>query len=107
MLVAAALLVASLVGPRLPSERDVELTLIDRAEITSVEIAWSARQGEAHRGGRWEFQRGSAPATLPAKVSLPDGVYDVDISVARGDDRRADRREVVLDGSGKIVLSIR
>src|SRR5689334_19757791 len=75
ILLAGGIAAAVVFAPHIPRERRVELRLQNPPTVTRVDVAWAAKsQGdEPVKGGSWRFTPGTAPSTLTAPVSLPDG----------------------------------
>lgn len=109
LLVAGAGLAGATMMPHVPHERTVELRLDDAAGVTRVDLAWDdARAGDAAlQGGSWRFPAGAAPSSLRTVVRLPDGKYDLDVTVERGPERRAFHRTITLGDSERITVPLR
>jgi hypothetical protein len=114
LLLAAAATTAALFVPHLPHAHEVDLRLDDARAVTGVEVAWmprgdigDARDGELVRTGEWHFAAGAAPSSLRTSVSLPDGRYGLDVTVARGDARQAFHRVITLGEAESITVPLR
>ncbi len=112
LLLAGGVAAGALVFPHMPREREIDLRLEDAASVTGVDVAWSPVSGsagkpDAIRGASWRFAPGQAPASLPTRVSLPDGRYDLDVLVERGDRREALHRVVAIGDSDHITVRLR
>jgi hypothetical protein len=106
LLVAAAVAVGSILLPKLPREREIELKVADPASIVSVDVSWSAGDEPIH-GGTWRFSPGKAPAAVISRVSLPDGRYDVDVRVSRVEgDPQSWHRSVDLEKVEHMTLRV-
>jgi hypothetical protein len=108
LLIAGAVVAGGMLLRHLPKERTVELRLDDAPSVTRVELAWAAREqaGEPVQGGTWHFPSGSAPKSLRTLVRLPDGRYDLDVTVERGPGREAFHRVVTLGDSDRISIPL-
>jgi hypothetical protein len=107
VLLGGALLAGAQLLPQLPRERRLTVRLEDAPSITSVEVTW-VRDGrdEPVAGSSFRFTAGSAPRRVESTLRLPDGPYDVDVVVVRGDEARTVRRRVTLEGGDEITLSV-
>ncbi len=106
----AAVALGSLL-PHLPKERQVELRLEHPDTVTAVELTWldrrDASQATPVQGGAWRFSPGAAPRFVSTTVKLPDGAYDLEITVERAEGRDALHRSVTLGDSDRITLPLR
>ncbi len=103
---AGGLLAAAIYLPKVPHAHAVDLKLDDPATITSVELSWAPRGGEAMAGASWRFEAGKAPGSLPSTVSLPDGRYELEIDVSRGAEREAVHRQITLGEAERITVRL-
>jgi hypothetical protein len=93
--------------PIWPRERAIELRLDDPRSVLHVDVAWSRGGDEAVRGASWTFSPGAAPATLETSVSLPNGTYDLDVTLRRVAGSDSLRRRVTLDDTTRIAVFLR
>lgn len=111
LLIGGAGLAAYLLGPHVPRDRTVGLRLESAATVTSVDVAWSPRDGtrtaDAVQGASWQFAAGTAPAKLEMPVRLPDGRYVLDVTVARGAEQEQFQRPITLGESDHLTVSLR
>jgi hypothetical protein len=114
LLVAAAAAVAAMFVPHLPHEHHVDLRLEDARAVTGVDVAWmpqgdigDARDGELVQTGEWRFAAGTAPPFVGTSVRLPDGRYALDVTVARGDERRTFHRVITLGDAESLTVPLR
>jgi hypothetical protein len=110
LLIAGAVVAGGMLLRHLPKERTVELRLDDAPSVTRVELAWAShgeQVGEPVQGGTWHFPSGSAPKSLRTLVRLPDGRYDLDVTVERSQGREAFHRVVTLGDSDRISIPLR
>ena len=109
-LVAGGIGAAALFAPHLPHERQVELRLDDPASVTAVESAWRPlprAEGEPLQGGSWRFAAGQAPPTITTRVSLPNGRYELDVMLERGEERTILHRTIALGDADHITVPLR
>ena len=120
ILAAGAAGAAFVLVPRMPRDHHVDLRLDDAASVTAVELAWAplqtgasaepARRAEADdavKGSAWHFPAGSAPRTVAASVSLPDGRYALDVVVERGAGVESFHRVVTLGDAENVSVPLR
>jgi hypothetical protein len=109
LLVAAAGGAAFVVVPHVPREHVVALRLDDAASVTGVDVDWTPISGdsEATQGGVWHFVAGKAPGELSSSVRLPDGRYELDVTVERGPARQAFHRTITLGDADRITVTLR
>ena len=106
----AALLI---IGPQVPFDRHVTLRLEDASTITGIDVTWERRPRRATeaamplRAITWHFVEGSAPSVLNKVTPLPDGDYNVDVTVERGDRRSTSHRVVVVGRSDNVTIPVR
>ncbi len=106
LLVAGAVAVVTILVPKLPREREVELKVADPVSVVSVDVSWSTGAEPIH-GGTWHFAPGKAPAALTSKVTLPDGRYDLDVVVGRADGASQPwHRSVELEKADHLTLRV-
>ena len=77
-------------GPKLPRDHDITLDLGGgAADITSIELSWTpvgdntSSTGEAALTTRWNFNKGTAPSRLNARVRLADGRWQAEATIER------------------------
>lgn len=114
VLLAGAMLAASVFFGRVPKEREIELKLDDAAAVRGVAVTWtdarSARggtEGTPLQGSSWHFAEGTAPRSLRTTVRLPDGAYAVEIAVDRAVGHETTRRMVTLGDADRIAVPVR
>ena len=103
----AAMGAGALLLPAVPRERAITLNLEEPSSVVGVDVAWSRDGAEPIRGGSWRFDPGAAPKAIETAVSLPDGTYDLDVTLRRtgGDD--AVHRSIELADADRITVSVR
>jgi hypothetical protein len=86
LLLAAGLGAYVTMSPQLPRDRDVVLDFgKEQNDVTDVELTWT-RAGttdDAALTTRWHFAPGGAPRRLPFEARLPDGLWDVEVTLER------------------------
>ena len=102
---------ASLV-PHWPHERQVEFRIEDPSTVVGLDVAWmdlakNRSFGDTVQEGRWNFAPGAAPGAVVATVRLPDGNYEVDVTVKRADGARSLRRTLTLGDGERITVMLR
>lgn len=108
VLLAGAAAAAFTLVPHLPKERQIELRLDEVASIVDVELSFArSADGEPVQGNSWHFGAGRAPASLTTSVNLPDGRYEVDISVQRTQERQSIHRVISVGSSDQITIPVR
>jgi hypothetical protein len=111
ILVLGALLAGSVLFKNLPKEREVELRLDDAATVVRLDVTWTDSSSgdrldnaEPVIDSSWQFAEGTAPRAVLTKVSLPDGLYQVQITVGRKEGHDVTSRAVTLAGASRITL---
>lgn len=105
---AVALVGKSLVMPHIPVDRDVELRIESPEDVVGLDIRWSAlASDEDITATSLRFPPRQAPSAVPADVRLPDGTYDVTITVERVSGVESTRRRITLDAAGRITIPLR
>ncbi|KYF59203.1 hypothetical protein BE08_40430 [Sorangium cellulosum] len=114
ILVAGVLLGGSVLFKGLPEEREIELRLDDASTVVQLDVTWtdrSASEGAADvapvHGSSWRFAEGTAPKALLTKVRLPDGLYNLEIAVARTRGRDVTSRAITLGDASRITFPVR
>ncbi len=114
ILVLGALFAGSVLFKNLPEEREVELRLDDAATVVRLEVTWTdpssaqpATDAAPIIDSSWQFAEGTAPRTVLTKVSLPDGLYHVEIAVGRKRGHDVVSRTVTLADTSRITLFVR
>lgn len=113
LLLVGALYAGSTLFKRLPEEREVELRLDDAATVVRLDVTWT----DSSSGDRaddaapvidssWRFAEGTAPRAVLTKVSLPDGLYQVEITVGRGGGHDVTSRAITLADESRITLFV-
>ncbi|MDC0681988.1 hypothetical protein [Sorangium atrum] len=113
LLLLGALYAGSILFKRLPEEREVELRLDDAATVVRLDVTWT----DSSSGDRaddaapvidssWRFAEGTAPRAVFTKVSLPDGLYQVEITVSRKGEHDVTSRAVTLADESRITLFV-
>lgn len=94
--------------PKVPQVRTVQIDLDDPASVTAVDVAWApVGGGEAVQGGAWRFTSGKAPTAITSPVRLPDGRYELDVTVERGAAREGIHRVITLGDGDRITIRLR
>ncbi|WP_437994154.1 hypothetical protein [Sorangium sp. So ce145] len=115
ILLLGALVAGSILFKRLPEEREVELRLDDAATVVQLDVTWTdSSSGSGDRAddtaavidSSWRFAEGTAPRAVLTKVSLPDGLYQVEITVGRKDGRDVTSRTITLADESRITLFV-
>jgi hypothetical protein len=86
LLVAAGVGAFVAVGPKVPHARRAVLDLgPDADDVTDIEVSWTraATTDDAALTTRWHFAPGSAPRRLPFEARLPDGAWDIEVTLER------------------------
>lgn len=110
ILIGGLLAAGSIVLPRLPKEREVEVHFEEAATIIGLDLAWTDAtpgDGVSLQGGSWRFAPGTAPRSLRTTVLLPDGAYALEITVDRTLGRDSTRRAIDLGAAERITLPVR
>jgi hypothetical protein len=109
LLVGGGVLAAAQLLPRWPHERHLSLRLDDPSTVTSVDLAWTRQgyDGEPSAGSSWRFPAGKAPRRVEGAVKLPNGTYEVEITILRTDSSQTIHRSVALEGADDVVLPLR
>jgi len=98
----------SLVLPNLPSEQAVEMRLESPQDVIGLDIRWSAPgSDEDITTTSLRFSPGQAPSLVPAAVRLPDGAYDVAITVERVSRVDSTRRRITLGDASRVTIPLR
>lgn len=98
----------SLVLPNLPSEQAVEMRLESPQDVIGLDIRWSAPgSDEDITTTSLHFSPGQAPSLVPAAVRLPDGAYDVAITVERVSRVDSTRRRITLGDASRVTIPLR
>jgi hypothetical protein len=108
LLVAGALLALRPFAAVLPRDHEIELPLREHADVARLELVWTPEGvEEAAQGSALRFAPGSAPRRPRVVVRLPDGRYDVEITIESVDGtRRVLHRAVTLGEADRITLPI-
>jgi hypothetical protein len=112
VLVGGAVAALASLLPHWPHERQVEFRIEDPSTVVGLDVAWmdlekSRSFGDTVQEGRWNFAAGAAPGAVVATVRLPDGNYEVDVTVKRADGARSLRRTVTLGDGERITVMLR
>ena len=59
------------------------------------------------QGNSWYFATGRAPTSLTTSVNLPEGRYEVDISIQRTEGRQSIHRVISVSSSDQIAIPVR
>lgn len=107
----AAAAVVSLL-PHVPHERQVEFQLEDPSTVVGLDVSWTDLENDKSsddtlQEGRWNFAAGSAPRALVTTVRLPDGNYEVDVTIKRAEGARSLRRTLTLGDGERIIVTLR
>jgi hypothetical protein len=109
-LVAGGIGAAAVFAPHVPHERQIELRLDDAGSVTAVESSWRALpvgQGEPLQGSTWRFAAGKAPPSITTRVSLPNGRYELDLMLERGEERTILHRTITIGDADHITVPLR
>ena len=85
LLVAAGVGAYVAVGPKLPHTHQVVLDIgRDAEDVIDLEVTWTrgGTNDDAALATRWHFATG-APRRLPFEAHLPDGAWDVEVTLER------------------------
>ena len=112
VLVGGAVTALITVVPHWPHERQVEFRIEDPSTVVGLDVAWMDRQtsessGDTVQEARWNFAAGAAPGAVVATVRLPDGNYEVDVTVKRAGGARSLRRTLTLGDGERITVMVR
>jgi hypothetical protein len=104
-----ALGAASLILPRVPRDRQVELRVDAPATIVAIDVAWSRDDHDAEpiQGGSWRFAPGQAPRSLTTSVHVPNGRYAVDVTIQRTEGRDELHRAIDFTDSDHVTIPLR
>ena len=86
LLVAAATGAYVAVGPKLPRPRQIVLDFgKEGLDVTDVELTWTraGTSDDAALTTRWHFTPSAVPRRLPFEARLPDGAWDVEVTLER------------------------
>ncbi|MET0593130.1 MAG: hypothetical protein ABW133_10545 [Polyangiaceae bacterium] len=86
LLLAAGLGAYTAVGPKLPRTHQVVLDFGPEAnDVVDVEVSWTRANNveDAALTTRWHFAPGTVPRRLPFEARLPEGSWDVEVSLDR------------------------
>lgn len=111
ILVAGAVAAAASMLPHWPKERTAVLRLERPEDVIGLDVTWLARrtddaEGAPALGASWSFAPGAAPRSLSASVRLPDGLYDVQITVRRRTGSESVHRSLTLGDGDEITLPV-
>ena len=105
---AVALVGKSLVLPHVPAAHDVELQLGAPEEVVGLDVRWSAPgSDEDITTTSLRFSPGRAPEMVRADVHLPEGAYDVAITVERVSRVDSTRRRVSFSDASRVTIPLR
>src|SRR5262249_27044100 len=108
LLVAGAAAAAFILVPHLPEQRHLELRIDDVSSVVAVELSVARdRDDEPIHGNTWHFAPGQAPDSLGLSMNLPEGRYEVDITVERTQGRQSTHRVISVGDSHQITLPVR
>ena len=86
LLLAAGLGAYTAVGPKLPRTHPVVLDFDPEAkDVVDVEVSWTRANSveDAALTTRWHFAPGTVPRRLPFEARLPEGSWDIEVSLDR------------------------
>jgi hypothetical protein len=105
---AVVLAARSLVIPLVPVDHDVEMRLESPQDVVGLDIRWSAPgSGEDLTTTSLRFPPQQAPSSVQASVHLPEGAYDVTITVERVSRVDSTRRHVTLGDASRVTIPLR
>jgi hypothetical protein len=90
-------------APRWASERTVDLSLEAPESVVRVDLDVGAHGEDPAFAKVWNFERGTAPASLSARFSVPDGAYEVRVVVEGSSGARRSRVHRVDFGDASSV----
>ncbi|WP_437987151.1 hypothetical protein [Sorangium sp. So ce117] len=113
ILLLGALVAGSILVKRLPEEREIELRLDDAATVVQLDVTWTDSSSSDRADdtatvidSSWRFAEGTAPRAVLTKVSLPDGLYQVEIKVGRKGGHDVTSRAITLADESRITLFV-
>lgn len=106
--IAVVLATRSMIVPRVPTEREVDVQLDSPADVLGVDVRWSAAgsNDDIVTTSR-HFSAGTAPSSVRTVVHLPDGAYDVAIAVERVTGVDSTRRRITLADTDHLTIPLR
>lgn len=108
VLVVAALAIGLSLWSEVPRETAVEFALGDgHGQVQEVHVRY-LRDGEVYHGARFDFPAG-APQTVPHRVSLPAGQYEIqlDVFTASPGDARHSQHPLTTPADGLVRIRVR
>jgi hypothetical protein len=97
-----------LVLPLVPADHAVDLRLDSPQEVVGLDIRWSAPgSDEDIATTSLRFSPGQAPASAQVGVRLPDGEYDVAITIERVARVDSTRRRIALRDAARVTIPLR
>jgi hypothetical protein len=86
LLLAAGIGAYTAVGAELPRTHQVVLDFgTEPGDVTDVEISWTRAStlDDAALTTKWHFAPGTLPRRLPSEARLPDGAWDIEVTLER------------------------
>jgi len=99
--------------PHWPKERAIDFRIEeDTGSVVGLDVAWSRADGaetggEPVLGSSFRFAPGEAPKIIHTTVHLPDGSYELDITLERSDRSASIRRRLTLEDAEQITVPLR
>jgi hypothetical protein len=108
LLVAGAITAGMPLMSHLPHERRLALRLDDAKHVVGVELSVTrVGEGDPLQGSAWHFAEGTAPASVETAINLPEGKYDLDVTVEGAESKRSFRRVLSVSDSDRITIPLR
>lgn len=108
LLVAGAIAAGATLMPHLPHERRLALRLEDAKHVVGVELSvMRLGEGDPLQGGVFHFAEGTAPASVETTLNLPEGKYDLEVTVEDTAGKRSFRRVLSVSDSDRITIPLR
>lgn len=98
----------SLILPHIPTDHAVDVELGVPSEVVRLDIRWSSTgSDEDITATSLHFSPGSAPSAVRTNVRLPNGEYDVAITVERASRVDSTRRRITLGDATRVTIPLR
>ncbi|UQA56529.1 hypothetical protein [Polyangium aurulentum] len=96
--------------PHWPKERAIDFRIEeDAGSVVGLDVTWS-RAGSTDEpvlGSSFRFAPGEAPKIIHTTVHLPDGSYELDITLERSDRSASIQRRLTLEDAEQITVPLR
>jgi hypothetical protein len=99
--------------PHWPKERAIDFRIEeDTGSVVGLDVTWSRADGahpgsEPVLGSSFRFTPGEAPKIIHTIVHLPDGSYELDITLERADRSASTQRKLTLEDAEQITVPLR